>query len=186
VSQFIDRVGGDASRVSVWGESAGASSILHHLVRDGGKTDPLFRSFVAQSPAFQWSWDNSNGGKMDSTYQSFSNAAGCKSTFDMACLKTASVANITAANQAIFEQTWAKKQFPVGPSVDGQWIQTLPALSFTGPGRFFFFFVQQFRINAGSHIDDIRISQKNRIGQTLPAPSSPIPETKPSHSRRGF
>jgi len=138
VSQFIDRVGGDASKISVWGESAGASSILHHLVRDGGKTDPLFRSFVVQSPAFQWSWDNSDGGRMDSTYQSFSTAAGCGSTFDMACLKKASVDNITAANQAIFQQTWANMQFPVGPSVDGGWIQTLPTLAFTGSGIDFF------------------------------------------------
>ena len=54
VQEYIAQVGGDASQVSAWGESAGASSILHHLVLDGGKLDPLFTKAMIQSPAFEW------------------------------------------------------------------------------------------------------------------------------------
>ena len=116
------------------GGSAGASSILHHLVREGGTVDPKFRAFAVQSPAFQWSWDNTPGGQMDQVSQSFSSLAGCGSTFNMTCLKGATITSIEAGNQGIFDKSWANKQFPVGPSVDGVWIKTLPALSLNSPG----------------------------------------------------
>ena len=40
VQDHIGLVGGDKDSVSAWGESAGASSIMHHLVQKGGSQDP--------------------------------------------------------------------------------------------------------------------------------------------------
>lgn len=41
VQDFAYLFGGDKSQVSAWGESAGAGSIMHHLVADGGSQDPV-------------------------------------------------------------------------------------------------------------------------------------------------
>lgn len=54
VQRYIGLVGGDSSQVSAWGESAGASSILHHLI---SKNPPSFHRAAVNSPAFEWQWD---------------------------------------------------------------------------------------------------------------------------------
>jgi len=53
VQDYIHLVGGDPTRVTAMGESAGAGSIMHHLVGNGSKLDPLFSKAILQSPAFQ-------------------------------------------------------------------------------------------------------------------------------------
>ena len=54
IQDHIGLVGGDKTQVSGWGESAGAGSLLHHLVAYGGTQDPLFSKVILQSPAFQY------------------------------------------------------------------------------------------------------------------------------------
>ncbi|KAE8440887.1 hypothetical protein EG329_006354 [Mollisiaceae sp. DMI_Dod_QoI] len=54
VQQHIHLFGGDASRVTVIGESAGAGSIMHHITSYGGTgASPPFQQAIPQSPAFQ-------------------------------------------------------------------------------------------------------------------------------------
>jgi carboxylesterase type B len=133
VQDFIHLVGGDKTQVSAWGESAGAGSILHHLLLQGGKQDPLFRKAIVQSPAFEWQWDRE--GTLNEVFRNFSQLANC-SDFDMACLRDASTATLADANQLLFqENTPCTGLFPVGPSLDGKLFQQLPAVAFaTGKG----------------------------------------------------
>jgi carboxylesterase type B len=129
VQNYVSQVGGNSSRVSAWGESAGAGSILHHLIREGGTKDPTFKTFAVQSPAFEWAWDNSPGGKLDKVYQNFSQLAGCGLTFDIDCLRAST--NLSDANQMLFNTVRQTGLFPVGPAVDGKWIETIPTISFS-------------------------------------------------------
>ncbi|KAI0376037.1 carboxylesterase family protein [Hypomontagnella monticulosa] len=135
VHTYIHRVRGDRTRVSAWGESAGAGSILHHLIREDGTHDPLFSTFAVQSPAFQWAWDNSPGGELDKTYKRFSDLAGCGSKYNIKCLRTASLEKLVSANQKLFNDARNKSVFPVGPAVDGKWVTTIPTVAFS-QGRF--------------------------------------------------
>lgn len=129
VQKHIYRVNGDSNRVSAWGESAGAGSIIHHLVRENGERDPAFQTLAVQSPAFEWAWDNSPGGKLDQVYKNFSSLAGCGHTFDIECLRASS--DLTKANQRLFETVRQTGLFPVGPAVDGKWITTIPTVAFS-------------------------------------------------------
>lgn len=128
VQEYIGQVSGDKSQVSAWGESAGASSILHHLVRENGTVDPTFNTFAVQSPAFEWAWDNSPMGQLDQVYQNFSSLAGCGLAFDIDCLRESK--NLTAANQELFNTVKQTGLFPLGPAVDGKWVTTIPTISF--------------------------------------------------------
>ncbi|KAI5460510.1 carboxylesterase family protein [Mariannaea sp. PMI_226] len=131
VQEYISQVNGDKHQVSAWGESAGAGSILHHLIREDGVKPPAFTRFVAQSPAFEWAWDNHPNGKLDSMYKKFSELAGCNATYNISCLRSADIRDLTKANQQLFKVVRQTGLFPVGPAVDGKWIKTIPTVAFS-------------------------------------------------------
>ncbi|KAL8800938.1 MAG: hypothetical protein Q9182_004820 [Xanthomendoza sp. 2 TL-2023] len=126
IQDYIGLVGGDKSQVSAWGLSAGAGSILHHLVAFGGKQDPLFSRAVLQSPAFQIMFDRK--GVLEQTFQNFTALAGCAGK-GVACLRAASAETLDRANTALNVQG-TMGTFAVGPSTDGNLIRQLPSLEF--------------------------------------------------------
>lgn len=124
IQDYIGLVGGDKTEVSAWGLSAGAASILHHLVSFGGNQDPLFSKAVLQSPAFAVKLDRK--GDLEQTFQKFTSLAGCAGQ-GVACLRAASAATLKTAN------TWLNTDVPagtfaVGPSADGKLIRQHPTL----------------------------------------------------------
>lgn len=49
IQENIKAFGGDPTKVTIWGESAGATAVGHHLVSYGGRDDGLFRGAIMQS-----------------------------------------------------------------------------------------------------------------------------------------
>ncbi|RSL52686.1 hypothetical protein CEP54_010768 [Fusarium duplospermum] len=133
VQKYIGQVNGDKDQVSAFGQSAGGSSILHHLIREGGTIDPNFSKFAVLSPGFEWAWDNLPNGQLDKIYKNFSDLAGCGRNFDIDCLRSSK--NLSDANQALFNTVKQTGLFPIGPVVDDVWVKTLPTLSFAN-GQF--------------------------------------------------
>ncbi|KAK3332026.1 Alpha/Beta hydrolase protein [Cercophora scortea] len=131
VRDYIGLVGGDPSRVTAMGESAGASSIMHHLVAQGGGLDPLFSKAILQSPAFQMTWDRA--GAVETTFQDFAALAGCKGK-GLACLRAADPAALLKANVAL-NQKQVSGTFAVGPTPDGSFIRQIPLLELSS-GKF--------------------------------------------------
>ncbi|KAF3931173.1 Acetylcholinesterase [Dactylella cylindrospora] len=136
VQQHISKLGGDPENVSVWGESAGAGSIVHHLVsygEDGEIRDPLFKNALIQSPAYQWMWDRS--GKLNDAYYEFATLAGCHDG-DIGCLRRASPEDLTNANQDLSCKYHKGGLFPFGPAIDGKVIKDLPVYALGRDGHY--------------------------------------------------
>lgn len=126
IQDYIHLVGGDASQVSAWGESAGAGSIMHQLVAFGGTQDPLFTRAVLQSPAFAFMFDRK--GSLEDVFNNFTELAGCAGQ-GVTCLRAASAEVLQTANTALNEQG-PEGAFAVGPSADGNLIRQLAVLDY--------------------------------------------------------
>lgn len=124
VRDYIHLLGGDPARVTAMGESAGAGSIIHHLVGNGGKLDPLFSKAIVQSPAYQPLWDR--GGIVQHTFDKFASLAGCRGK-GLACLRGADAATLAKANKQLIAQQ-APGTMAIGPTPDGSFIRQLPVL----------------------------------------------------------
>ncbi|KAJ3534189.1 hypothetical protein NM208_g7645 [Fusarium decemcellulare] len=134
VQAYIGQVHGDTTAVSAWGESAGAGSILHHLIREDGHKDPLFNRFVAQSPAFEWAWNSSVGGELDVAYKNFSDGLGCTAPYNVDCLRNTTklpTAALAIQNIKLYKYYHTTGLFPLGPAVDNKWVKTIPTLAFS-------------------------------------------------------
>ena len=126
IQDNIQLVGGDKTQVSAWGESAGAGSIMHHLVAFGGTQDPLFSKAVLQSPAFAIGYDRR--GLMEDVFQNFTALAGCAGK-GLACLRKADAATLQNANTELNKEG-PEGTFAVGPSTDGHMIRQLAVLEY--------------------------------------------------------
>lgn len=96
---------------------------MHHLVGNGGSSDPLFKRAIMQSPAFEPMYSPVS---LEAIYAAFESGAGCAGK-GLACLRTKTTEELQAANLAIVGDA-QYGTFGFGPAVDNQYIMDLPSI----------------------------------------------------------
>jgi len=126
VQRHISKFGGDPRRVAIWGESAGAGSVLQHVVANNGNTHPpLFRAAITSSTYLpsQYAY---NHRIPEQLFAQIANATGCSSAkHTLDCLRQVDVnllqqANGDTGNSGFFGT------FLFVPVVDGRFITKRP------------------------------------------------------------
>ncbi|RPA76406.1 alpha/beta-hydrolase [Ascobolus immersus RN42] len=89
VQTHIAKFGGSKNNVTIWGTSAGAGSVAHHLQSNYGLTNPpLFKRAIANSPYSPPQYDY-NHTIPTSLFNQFATEAGCgTATNKLSCLRT--------------------------------------------------------------------------------------------------
>ncbi|KAF8071638.1 Alpha/Beta hydrolase protein [Lyophyllum atratum] len=128
VQSHITQFGGDPKKVTIWGESAGAGSVLQHVIAHDGKTNPpLFRAAISSSSYLppQYDFDDSIP---EAQYSNLVSLTNCTSSADtLTCLQRVDIATLQAANVNISTSAVFGTSVFV-PVVDGTLITQRPTL----------------------------------------------------------
>ncbi|KAK0463614.1 Alpha/Beta hydrolase protein [Desarmillaria tabescens] len=129
VQTHITKFGGDPSRVTIWGESAGAGSVLQQVIANDGRTfPPLFRAAITSS-SFLPSQYAFNDVIPEFLYNAVVSGTNCTSAANtLTCLRNADVNLLEQINVQLCISGFFGT-FVFVPVVDGTFIKQRPALA---------------------------------------------------------
>ena len=124
VKRNIRNFGGDPSKVTIFGESAGGVSVYSHLASPASAG--LFHKAIAQSGTYTMAAPQVTLGEAETKGKALATALGCAED-DVACMRAAPVASILAKQ--------SKSPTGYAPNIDGT-ILTQPTIVALGTGQF--------------------------------------------------
>lgn len=128
VSENIGGFGGDAQRVTLWGESSGSFAVGQLLMSYGGRTDGLFHASIQESGSASTAWYNGTDWYQP-LYETIVDAVHCTDAIDtLACLRSVPYATLLP-----YMQTDVGPGFY--PTVDGDIMPNYPTV-LLAEGRF--------------------------------------------------
>ncbi|KAK0126191.1 hypothetical protein ONS95_007808 [Cadophora gregata] len=123
--KYVKQFGGDPKDVSIWGQSAGAGSVIAQVLANGnGNTSPrLFSKAVASSPFWSKTY-RYDSEESQTVYDTFANLSGCAGPDSLKCLKSADLQVLrTAALQIASLNEFTTSTFTWGPVIDGTFLK---------------------------------------------------------------
>ncbi|EIW58877.1 carotenoid ester lipase precursor [Trametes versicolor FP-101664 SS1] len=122
IQKYISNFGGDPTKVTIWGESAGGISVAHQMAANGGDTEGLFRAAWMESGSL---YSNGDIEELQPTFDFIASEAGCASAEDpLACLREVPaevIVNAMDKTSTIFSAD--SLNIPYFPHVDGVFIK---------------------------------------------------------------
>ncbi|KAF9488947.1 lipase [Pleurotus eryngii] len=125
IQKYISSFGGDPTKVTIWGESAGAISVALHMVANNGNHEGLFRGAFMQSGSPIPVGDVSHG---QTYYDAIVAETGCSGASDtLACLRSVPYSTLkTAADHTPFIFDYQSLALAWLPRADGVFLTDNP------------------------------------------------------------
>ncbi|KAL5513502.1 hypothetical protein ACEPAH_3901 [Sanghuangporus vaninii] len=127
IQKYISSFGGDPSKVTIWGQSAGAGSVYQHIVAHGGETEPpLFRAGMTSS-TFVPPQYNYNDPVPESVFQDVLKQTGpsCSNSSSFECLVSLDASVLQEVNVLVCNSTF-HGTMAFTPVIDGELITERP------------------------------------------------------------